>query len=791
MVGSPFLCEWSAPRSSEIASVGGVRVDDFVPKRRQDLGYVRAEHVPGQVVDRRLLEVHHGDGGAVAGGDSRKRGGGLYLERGADREEDVGAAGERLRPLERRRREAFAEEHDVGFQEPAAVAVRRNVTVGDPRLHRPSVVSALALGATNAPRVTVEFDEVGLVGADRRPVVPVEFAADLSRRRAVEAVGVLRDDRVEVPAPAQLGERPVGGVRLVGLLAVHRPAQFEPVAPEPLGIAPEPAVRELPLLETVPDPILAAKRGDAGGSGDSGPRQDRGSLRRSDLPCQRLEVADRFVRSAHTRSVRPEAEKVARSRGGRTRCVGIGSTAGTGRGAAAAPFERTPPRIRALKSRLGQLGGMQDRTYTADAEPGDEVTVAGWVHEIRDLGGIAFLILRDSTGRIQVKFEKDEMDDELVETGLGAARESVVSVSGAVEEEPRAPTGVEVVPETVEVIAPADPELPLDPSGKVDADLSTRLDNRTLDLRKPDVQAVFEIRSAMLRAVRERFRELDATEITTPKIVATGTEGGTELFPITYFGEEAFMNQSPQLFKQLAAGSNLERVFEIGPIFRAEEHNTPRHLNEATSIDFEGAYCDDGDAMDVAEEVVTAAYEAIAEECADELDALGLDEEFAVPDGEFPRLTYEEAIERINATGELDEQLVWGDDLSTEAEKALGEDVGSHYFITNWPSEIKPFYIKDHDGEPDLSTGFDLMHPRMELVSGGQREHREGQLIEGFEQQGLDPDQFEYYTKMFKYGMPPHAGFGLGGERLLMTILGLDNIREAVLFPRDRQRLSP
>ena len=434
---------------------------------------------------------------------------------------------------------------------------------------------------------------------------------------------------------------------------------------------------------------------------------------------------------------------------------------------------------------------MQDRTYTADAEPGDTVTVAGWVHEVRDLGGIAFLILRDATGKIQIKFEKDEMDEELVETGLGVARESVISASGAVEEEPRAPTGVEITPETVEVIAPADPELPLDPSGKVDAEISTRLDNRTLDLRKEEVQAIFEIRSEVLRATREHFRTVGCTEITTPKIVATGTEGGTELFPITYFGREAFMNQSPQLFKQLMAGSNLEQVFEIGPIFRAEEHNTPRHLNEATSIDYEAAFSDHQDVMDVCEGVVQAAYEAVAENCQRELETLGLAEEFEAPEEAFPRLSYEEAIERINATGELDEQLVWGDDLSTEAERALGADVGGHYFITDWPSEIKPFYIMDHADDEQLSTGFDMMHPRMELVSGGQREHRYEELVEGFKQQGLDPDQFEYYTKMFKYGMPPHAGWGLGGERLVMTMLELDNIREAVLFPRDRQRLSP
>jgi len=433
---------------------------------------------------------------------------------------------------------------------------------------------------------------------------------------------------------------------------------------------------------------------------------------------------------------------------------------------------------------------MENRTHAADAVAGDTATVAGWVHEIRDLGGIAFLILRDRTGKLQIKFEKDEMDDDLVETGLGVHRESVVAVTGAVEEEPRAPTGLEMVPDSLDVLAEADPELPLDPSGKVDAELPTRLDNRTLDLRKPEVKAIFEIRSEILRSVREYFRSVGSTEINTPKIVATGTEGGTELFPITYFGKEAFMNQSPQLFKQLMVGSGLERVFEIGPIFRAEEHNTPRHLNEATMIDFESAFVDHHEAMDVCEGTLKAAYEGVAEHCADELDLLGYDD-FAVPEDDFPRLTYEEAIERINATGELDEQLVWGDDLPTEAEKALGADVGGHYFITDWPSEIKPFYIQDYDDDAQLSKGFDLMHPRMELVSGGQREHRHDELVAGFEQQGLDPAQFDYYTRMFKYGMPPHAGWAYGVERLVMTMLDLDNIREAVLFPRDRQRLSP
>lgn len=432
---------------------------------------------------------------------------------------------------------------------------------------------------------------------------------------------------------------------------------------------------------------------------------------------------------------------------------------------------------------------MKNRTPVAEADAGDVVTIAGWVHEIRDLGGIAFLIIRDRSGRIQVKFEKDALAEDLVERGLSTHRESAVKVSGEVAEEPRAPTGVEITPDSFEVIAAADPELPLDPTGKVESELSTRLNNRTLDLRNEAVKAIFKIRGEVLDSVRGAFRALDCMEITTPKIVATGTEGGTELFPITYFGREAFMNQSPQLFKQLVAGSSVERVFEIGPIFRAEEHNTPRHLNEATSIDFEAAFFSHEEAIDACEQIVRAAYEGVKTACADELETLELSLE--VPDEEFPRITYEEAINRLNASGALDKELGWGDDLHTEAERILGEEMGQHYFIKDWPSEVKPFYIQDYDDDPSVSKGFDLMHPNLELVSGGQREHRYDALVEGFEQQGLDPDEFAYYTEMFRFGMPPHAGWGMGAERLIMTILELDNIRETVLFPRDRQRLSP
>lgn len=431
---------------------------------------------------------------------------------------------------------------------------------------------------------------------------------------------------------------------------------------------------------------------------------------------------------------------------------------------------------------------MEDRNYTANISPGDSVTVAGWVHEIRDLGGIAFLILRDQTGNIQIKFEKDELPEAIINTGLDLHRESAIKIEGMAFEEERAPTGIEIIPNKIDVLAEADPELPLDPTGKVDSELSTRLDNRTLDLRAEEKKIVFEVRAEIQRAAREFFRSIGCTEINTSKIVATGTEGGTELFPVSYFDQEAFLNQSPQLFKQLIAGSGLERVFEIGPIFRAEEHNTPRHLNESSQIDFEALFINHEEAMDFCEELLRAIYRSV-KECFDSQTNSTIKNELC--EGTFPRLTYSESIDRINSSNDFKGDLSWGDDLSTEAEKVLGREIESHYFITDWPSELKPFYIQDYDDSSDISKGFDLMHPRMELVSGGQREHRYNHLVEALEQQGLNPSEFKYYTEMFRYGVPPHAGWAYGVERLVMTILDLDNIREAVLFPRDRQRISP
>ena len=285
--------------------------------------------------------------------------------------------------------------------------------------------------------------------------------------------------------------------------------------------------------------------------------------------------------------------------------------------------------------------------------------------------------------------------------------------------------------------------------------MDTRLDSRFMDLRKHDVSAIFKIKSQMLHTARNYFYDNDFTEITTPKLVASATEGGTELFPITYFEKEAFLGQSPQLYKQMMMATGLDNVFEIGQIFRAEEHDTLRHLNEALSIDAELS---------------------------------DLDHELDIPTEPFPIVTYEEVIDIVNSR---DVEMNYGEDLNRAAEKVLGETMGSYYFITEWPTAIKPFYVMPNSDDAEKSTAFDLMYRDLELSSGAQRIHDYDLLYSQIEAKDLNPDSFEKYLQAFKYGMPPHSGWGMGADRLTMVITGAKNIRETVLFPRDRRRLTP
>ncbi|HUU76163.1 MAG TPA: aspartate--tRNA(Asn) ligase [Methanoregulaceae archaeon] len=417
-----------------------------------------------------------------------------------------------------------------------------------------------------------------------------------------------------------------------------------------------------------------------------------------------------------------------------------------------------------------------------------EAEIMGWVHEVRDLGGLAFFLIRDRTGIIQVTIPKKKVEESVLSIIKEVSRESVVRVRGQVKAIDKAPGGRELIPDTFEIISRSDSPMPLDVVEKVPAELDTRLDSRFLDARRPRVSAVFEIRSAVMQAVHEFLFHKGFMHISTPKIVAAATEGGTELFPIAYFEKEAFLNQSPQLYKQMLMGAGFEKVFEIGPIFRAEEHNTTKHLNEATSIDVEVSFSDHNDVMKLLEELIVHVYRFVDDNCQMPLQNIEIGD-FTVPESPFPRLAYREAIEIASAkTGELFE---YGDDIGTAAEKAIGVEMGGHYFIVDWPTEIKPYYAMPYDHDPSVCKAFDLMHPRMELSSGAQRVHQHDLLVRQIASKGLNPDNFEFYLTPFRYGMPPHAGWGLGAERLVMTMLGLSNIREAVLFPRDRHRLVP
>jgi len=413
--------------------------------------------------------------------------------------------------------------------------------------------------------------------------------------------------------------------------------------------------------------------------------------------------------------------------------------------------------------------------------------IVGWVHEIRDLGGLSFFLIRDRTGIIQVTIPKKNVPAEILETARSVSRESVVRVRGSVKAIDKAPGGREIVPEELEIINLAESPLPLDVVEKVPADLDTRLDSRFLDARKPRVRAIFFIRSAVICAATEFLSSRGCINITTPKIVAAATEGGTELFPIAYFEKEAFLNQSPQLYKQMMMAAGFEAVFEIGPIFRAEEHNTIRHLNEATSLDIEISFADHNDVMELLEELIVHIYGSVAKNCADDLAEIGVD--LAIPERPFPRIPYLEAIEIANQS--IEEKISFGDDLTPAAERAIGDTMGGHYFIVDWPTDIRPYYAMPYPDRPEFCKAFDLMHPRMELASGAQRIHDHDLLVERIRAKGLSPESFEFYLKTFRYGMPPHAGWGLGIERLVMTMLDLPNIREAVLFPRDRHRLTP
>lgn len=421
---------------------------------------------------------------------------------------------------------------------------------------------------------------------------------------------------------------------------------------------------------------------------------------------------------------------------------------------------------------------------------GSEVRIAGWVHEIRDLGGLRFILLRDRVGLVQVTLPKKFVSKEVFETSSRLSKESVISVTGKVKAEKKAPNGYEVIPEKIEILSLAAAPLPLDPTGKVGANIDTRLDARVMDLRRSEISAIFKIRDEILQAGREYLRSAGFVEIQTPRIISTSSEGGTELFPVAYFEREAFLAQSPQLYKQMLMATGFDRVYEIATYFRAEEHNTIWHLNEISAIDCELAFIEsEENVMQVIENLVASMINAARERCAAQLRILK--KEIREPKLPFPRIKYDEALKMLEEEGI---KVPFGEDLTTETEKKLGEIMKKKgielYFITKYPLKIKPFYTMP-DRDSKHSNSFDLEFKGREVVSGSQRVHDYELLVKRIKAKGLKPENFTAYLESFKYGMPPHGGFGLGIERFLMQLLDLQNIREAVLFPRDRKRLTP
>lgn len=424
----------------------------------------------------------------------------------------------------------------------------------------------------------------------------------------------------------------------------------------------------------------------------------------------------------------------------------------------------------------------KERIPIKDSFKNENVSVAGWVEEFRDLNKIKFIILRDRTGTLQITLPKSKVSSELFDIEI--TKESVILVEGKMVESKQARGGKELIPKKIEIISKSESPLPIDISGKIETDLSKRLDWRFLDLREPKTAAIFKIQSEICSLFREFFRNRNFTEIWPPGIISMASEGGTELFSIIYLDKEAYLAQSPQIYKQFMTLSNLEKVFSIIPVWRAEPHDTSKHLNEVRQMDIEMAFTDEKEVMKLLEDVIIYIIKNIKEKCTDDLKVLN--RELKIPT--VKNLTYKEVVEELKKNNF---KIKYGEDISSEAEKKILEIYGNDIliFIEEWPINQKPFYIMPKDSK--LSKGFDLEYNGRELASGGQRIHDPELLKKRIEESGMNPKNFKFYINSFKYGSPPHAGWSIGLERLTMAICGLNNIREACLFPRDRERLTP
>lgn len=414
---------------------------------------------------------------------------------------------------------------------------------------------------------------------------------------------------------------------------------------------------------------------------------------------------------------------------------------------------------------------------------GESVTLKGWVHRKRSLKNIQFLILRDRSGMVQTVIGKDV---DLQEVGS----ESVVELRGMVTESGSHLSPYELQVESLTVLNPS--EEPAIEVNKEDlsVNLDTLLDNRVLSLRHEKTLAIFRIQNLILEGFRSFLLREGFTEIRTPKIVSEGAEGGTEIFKVKYFEKEAYLTQSPQFYKQMMVSTGFERVFETGAVYRAEEHNTNRHLNEYISLDLEMAFIEDEhDLMDLEERLLVHTMELISEKGASDLALLGASlPEITLP---IPRMPLKEAVRILK---EVCGHQSDTSDLDPEGERLIAayakETLGSEFlFITDYPRRKRPMYAMPLGEEGTRS--FDLLFRGLEITTGGQRIHQHEMLVESFRKKGLEPANYEGYLKCFSQGMPPHGGLAIGLERLTAMLLGLPNVRQASLFPRDRQRLTP
>ena len=431
--------------------------------------------------------------------------------------------------------------------------------------------------------------------------------------------------------------------------------------------------------------------------------------------------------------------------------------------------------------------GRKLTTYQEIAEGGrnNAAAVHGAVHLLRDMGGLAFFTLRMARGAVQCVCAPDVLPE-------GFCEECCVELSGAAREEPRAPGGVEIAVESITVLSRPAAPMPVSLGrGPLRLNLDTELALRPVVLRRLKERAVFKVQEGLVRSFRDYLTGEGFTEVHTPKIVRAGAEGGSNIFKLDYFGKKAYLAQSPQFYKQTMVGV-FERVFEVGPVFRAEKHATPRHLNEYTGLDFEMGYIDSFyDVIEMEAGYLRHAMELLADEYAGELELLGA--ELPAAD-RIPCLRFDDA-KRL-AAEKYGYKIRDPYDLEPEEEIRIGqyakEELGSDFvFVTHYPSKKRPFYTMDDPDGPKYTLSFDLLFRGMEVTTGGQRVHDYAAQVAKMEDRGMDPAEFESYLMIHRHGMPPHGGLGIGLERLTMKLCGLDNVRYASLFPRDRSRLEP